>query len=436
MKTNTSFLPFLISILTSFLVFKTINETIFIISLLILIQVFLVAKKKIVYNYLFYITHTISLLYAYLIQNQSNFITGDYWKYKDQLYYFSFLKYHSLNEFNLFELFLGNYFTKLFFYYYSIILDWFAVDLTNLISVYPFVLISSFYTIIIYKTIKIYNNSFDIVKSEKFYLFVSILFSLFSHNFTYSGFLLRDCFINIISIFVIYFILKEKKSFLKILILILLTSFFRVANGVVLLFFYFLVYNYKDISFSRKGLFRLFILSIPFVFFFSTGVGQIAFNYSLKIINGFNEKVFETSDASSLGLKLQSSLIGHILLTFYSMIDPFPYIKVISNEGFKGFHFILSSLGLFYYLTIIGANFIKRKLDKLDIFLVAFVFIISFISTYATFNPRRIMFLYPLLYVVFSKQISSYKINYSYKSLEFIIIMILLISLYSILKFL
>lgn len=241
----------------------------------------------------------------------------------------------------------------------------------------------------------------------------TLLFALCSHNFFYSAFLLRDQQIATIFTLIAYLGLEKygllKKTIL-ILCLVLICFYIRKANGAVAgvygLYFLLSDLSKRMNSKTAKTIFygSISVLGLAFLFLFIQIVLPL-YQDLYATIESYNSKVEATAGrGDSLGYALRGSLIGHLLLTLFSQIIPFPITRSL-DDGLASFPLLVATVFWFTVWSIMVLGLLRSVIRKRIPTEIRNLFLMSlgviFLTTFASFETRRLLGFYPMIYLVF-----------------------------------
>lgn len=299
------------------------------------------------------------------------------------------------------------------------------------------VLFGSLSSLVLYRLLIFHTT---IIKSFKY----SLLFALFSASLLFSFTLLRD--IHITFFYLCGFVIISKKYSLKGLILLIvltiLTWHFRYEHGVFFIIFI-LCYLYIRL---RRYKFIFVLLGI-----IAAGLSSSFIYENFSNISGNLTRYTEYTEDSAMS---KDDSLGKIIWTLptpikevgiilNSQLQPFPSWKNL-EESTNLYSAIISLPPIFYsffWFTIIFGLikwFVLKKKYKLidkDLKLLGLIALIFIVSNVANLEIRRIMCVYPILYLIYviintklltRKQINTtlYQSSFSYIALIFIYLII------------
>ena len=242
----------------------------------------------------------------------------------------------------------------------------------------------------------------------------AVLFAFFSPLFYYSPWILRD--IHIVLLYVIsFFIFNTDFNFKRLLLfipLVLITLEFRFEHGVFLTFFPFLYFLLKGRSkyqyqtsvlvFSVFGV--LFAGLIGFYFWSSA-------NVIFSTLDRYSTATEESlSDGFSAYLYNLPVGLKQIAIVLHSQFTPLPpwgnfFIGKSLSQKISGLILIINTsfwscvfLYLFYYFLVVKN--VKYRLSRPLLFLLGVV-VVFLVANSANMTVRRILVVYPILFLVF-----------------------------------
>ncbi|OEK02496.1 hypothetical protein BFP97_13620 [Roseivirga sp. 4D4] len=369
------------------------------------------------YGHLVIFLSAYALYTLYTVYIDKLFFTNpvnDYYVFRDQLFYyrnamafdergFAYIARDSFNTFEYSSLPL-TMFTFQSMFYISSFFDPLNYDplILKLLNVF---LLSLNASILYLLCLKFWNQQVAFLST--------LLFALCSHNFFYSAFLLRDQ--QIATVFtLIAFVGLANYALLKkailIFCLVLICFYIRKANGAVAGVFgiYFLLSDlYKRMnSKAAKTLFygSVSLLGLVFLFLFIQVVLPL-YQDLYATIESYNSKVEATAGrGGSLGYALRGSLIGHLLLTLFSQIIPFPITRTL-EDGLASFPLLIATVFWFIVWSVMVLGLLRVRIRKSIPTEIRNLFLMSlgviFLTTFASFETRRLLGFYPLIYLVF-----------------------------------
>lgn len=259
-----------------------------------------------------------------------------------------------------------------------------------------------FINVFIYKTLRFY------VPGKPAFRY-TVIFSLLSVTFAYSPWILRD--IHIMFFYVVGFYLIHKEfSLANILLLFVLqyiVSEFRVASGLAFFFFPLFYLYFKGSNYKYRKIIYLFLL-VAFIFILIKSFGAI--NSTINKLN--NYQTFTEDAVSSIGgistyLYRLPAGIKQLAIMVFSQIQPFPpwgdiedvttVFEVLSKVFFGAAAVFWSYVA---YITIVSFGRHHTKIPKTLLYGVIFSFLLLLANT-SNMNIRRIMAVYPILFIFF-----------------------------------
>jgi hypothetical protein len=244
--------------------------------------------------------------------------------------------------------------------------------------------------------------SFFKLEDSKKNLLTLITISFPISIFYYSN-LLRECFVVLIFMLVVYittnYKLKVSKKIFFVIVLIISAFFIRPASSFFIMSFPFFFIIFNSASFYKK------ILIYSFLF---VGI-LVLLKLRTQIYNRdvqetsemYQELASETADDQSLGIQLMQSSNPFLKAcsVFYIVLSPIPPL-IIKELSFRALIFSIGSL-LFYFtfpafiLLVFSKNYEKRKI--IIPFFLTFVFT-SVIVTFTSADPRHLQLIMPITF--------------------------------------
>ncbi len=233
-----------------------------------------------------------------------------------------------------------------------------------------------------------------------------ILFGLFSPLLLFSCQLLRDMHICFLYVLMLYVVVKEQIKFRYIsLLLLAFTIFlFRMENGLFAMLFIALRVSIdyrKNNSYVKFIILFCIIISIIF---------SAIYIYTIMIdtLTSYSARALAEADYSSLGAKMAGFPfpLNYILCAVFSQILPFPlwisYNKIDNYQWIMAVESITPLFWMSVWSIIIYAFIKKRK--QISFFLkyvlcIALIYILLVAG--GEINTRRLMAVYPLVFIVF-----------------------------------
>lgn len=246
----------------------------------------------------------------------------------------------------------------------------------------------------------------------------SFIFAIFSSFHFYSSVIVRDIIIAFLFLLIIEIILKKytNKNLIKLFILLIIVWGIRLYSG-LFVFVFILYYVYLPI---RKTKFKPFILP----FFILIVIGVLISSY--EIINQSIEEISyyvefsrvrgEQSGGLSNYLLNFPPVIKEIILTLYSQFHPFPpFAPLLSASTFSQFYistivFINSIWWALIFYKLLIFLFVKGVFKKIlfEFRLLFIISIIFIIANTAHIDIRRMMPIYPILFLIYLNVVETY----------------------------
>lgn len=246
-------------------------------------------------------------------------------------------------------------------------------------------------------------------------LYATILYGLFSYSLFYSAILLRDVYIGLFMIFMFWLFYQNMNFYTVIFLLavsIAVTFLFRTEHGVFTL----IVPATYVFYYSRKSNNRYrFLIALPII---AVGIwafaGRIAAiqDQLLDTSDRYLSHSIEQADESSIGAKLLKLPYGtgYLAAGLFSQTLPFPFFISTEREGIWG---LPKGVGaIFWFLVwvfLIKAVMSTRFRSQMDARLVL-LSVISLLLIFGTayhIDVRRVMAVYPMLFVVAVTQVTT-----------------------------
>ncbi|MFA8434222.1 MAG: hypothetical protein ACEPOZ_06870 [Marinifilaceae bacterium] len=239
----------------------------------------------------------------------------------------------------------------------------------------------------------------------------ALAYVFYSYTFYYSPWLLRD--IHISFLYVIGLTILTG-SFTKIrvmflILLMLVTMMFRLEHGIFFAFIP-LLYIYEQVKDRKVLRFLMFSLGISILAFFARVIidNLLVIN---DLLNRYQEFTLNSSNSDGLGRRLLQlpNGIRQIASAIYSQISPFPSwnLALKGNDAFQVIIGVVQMISPIYWFVVwfcvIKCLMIKSFRNSLPRILVIllFVFITFLIANSSNANVRRLMCLYPVLFVIY-----------------------------------
>ena len=292
----------------------------------------------------------------------------------------------------------------------------------------------------VYKTLLFYTERNQALK-------YSIYYSLFTYVICFSPWILRDihiAFFYVVAIYLIHLPFSIKRLIYLIFLQIIVLDF-RLTHGAVFIFFpliYF--YKYSD-NIRYKHIFKIFsfLLLIFLIFINFSKISSIIDTITEGYARYSEYSVYVANDQGGLGAKLLSlpSGLKQFAVFVYSQISPFPPW----DQLFKASTFLQVVFGILYLIApvfwgfivyVVAINFKRyyKSFSSFQIYLLIF-FIVFIIGNSSNLNLRRIICVYPILYILFVSIVSRMpKTRIKSHINNFSLIYLFLITIYTILK--
>ncbi|WP_299576278.1 hypothetical protein [uncultured Sunxiuqinia sp.] len=294
----------------------------------------------------------------------------------------------------------------------------------------------------IYKTLLFYVKKELAFKYTLFYLF-------FAYVLSFSPWLLRDIHITLLFTIAIYLV-HRPFTINRLLFLILLqfiTLEFRFESGIAFSFFP-LLFLYTKAGNNKYRRFYYFLTTVIVVFIAALSIKYILSSLStvFMVIDRYAEATsLSAEDSGGLGAILYRLPFGikQLSVTAFSQISPFPpwFQLANSNSIPQILLAIVAGIAPVFWGYVVFISFINlkkyyKKLPKLSIWLLGFM-ALFLLANSSNINVRRIMAVYPIMYILFvyiqSQQTKQIIIK---NKLKYIFMYSGLLIIYSMLKFL
>ena len=292
----------------------------------------------------------------------------------------------------------------------------------------------------VYKTLLFYTKRDQALK-------YSIYYSLFTYVICFSPWILRDIhitFFYVVAIYLIHLPFSIKRLIYLILLQIIVLEF-RLTHGAIFIFFP-LIYFYKysdNIRYKHIFKFFSFLLLICLIFINFSKISYIIDTLTEGYARYSEYSVYVANNQGGLGAKLLSlpSGLKQFAIFVYSQISPFPP----SDQLFKASTFLQVVFGILYLIApvfwgfivyVVAMNFKRyyKSFSSFQFYLLIF-FIVFIIGNSSNLNLRRIICVYPILYILFVYIISRMpKTRIKLHIKNYSLIYLFLIAIYTILK--
>jgi hypothetical protein len=267
------------------------------------------------------------------------------------------------------------------------------------------IIFGSLSSILLYRLMLFYIN-------QKYAFTYSILFMLFSPLLLYSYVVLRD--IAISFFFLLGFVIIHKEFSIKNLVYLVFLDIlifnFRTEHGIVFILFIAL-YIYKRFKKHKALLVSLALIVIGgATTFIYNSINTIS--TTIEIYSEFSQSEALSAGGDSLGAKLQQlpSPIREVAIFLNSLINPFP--SWLSVEASTNIYQAITSISPIFYsffwftvtFGVIKWFLIKKKYKLLnsELKLLFYIAVLLYAGNLVSFNIRRIMFVYPIIYLVYA----------------------------------
>ena len=234
-----------------------------------------------------------------------------------------------------------------------------------------------------------------------------ILFAILSPILCFSCQIVRDAQICLLFTLMFFVVVKPSLKFrwIWLVLLIVITYFYRYENGLFSLLFVGLlimknIYQTKSIG-NKMLLFIGVLVGVVVLLIYVESVMTETFD-------AYNARSLENADEGSLGAKLGQLPFPFNVLgkTAFGQLFPFPcwaplvggqdYAFLRITECFFPFFWIPVLLSLFYSLV-----FLNKKIPSFFIITILFGFGYIILTSSSAYDTRRVMAAYPMLYSIF-----------------------------------
>lgn len=256
--------------------------------------------------------------------------------------------------------------------------------------------IGGMFSVVLYSTIK-YQ-----FKDTIFSINATIAYALFTAVFMYSTVVLRDIDIALTYMIFIYIFLQNNsiRNFILLIFIAFLTFNLRSESGLVLygltMLYAFLIVRNLDNQFIRIILYIVIFINVLAVLYLLNIVNMVSSKVEdIQVARGAVRNV--TKDSFSQVFDKLPIGLSHIVKTMFSQLNPFPLFK-----NFAEFPLILQGLFWPFIDLILLYTLINREVralldDKIKILLIVAIVVLLLMSSEAL--PRRMMSVYPILYI-------------------------------------
>jgi len=262
---------------------------------------------------------------------------------------------------------------------------------------------SSFSIVVLFR---ILVNYFSKQKAKKY----ALLFGFFSYLFYYSGFMLRDAVIAFLFMQAIYLLHNTKFTYsvlFRLIILAFLTFSFRYEDGLFMLLFIGLYLWKTDTNYKKRiAQLTLIIIMITSVTLVRSTFNQISFKREQRQ-EYFSSKLSENKSGLAAELYKLPPILKEVSVSAFVLINPFPFWAIFSGKAGDVIFLNYSLAGIFWYFVngfILFALIFKSKKLKIEtwikiVLITAYSFIL--LNAFYEIQLRRIMAIYPLIYISF-----------------------------------
>jgi len=257
----------------------------------------------------------------------------------------------------------------------------------------------------------------------------------------YSALLLRDIHVALTYMIVILLIFEKKSitNFILLNIILFISFYLRFETGIFLIMISSIYYI--DIIKSKS-----FISKIIFLFILFIIIGYLIYSFDLinlflNLLNSTTTHGIENAQAGSLGVLLNKLPFGinYIAKMLFSQLQPFPAWIAFRDFGlFQIFYFISGIIWFFVFCYFLYGIFILKILNHIDkklLYLTFFSILYILLISSTEGLVRRLMAVYPAIYLISVLTFLKLDVIYRYKILfNGILSYILITILYFILK--
>lgn len=359
-----------------------------------------------------FLTFILYMLYALIAY--SGYIDGNsFFMFPNEAYFYNTSEYLGTNN-SLFEIFKLCFIDRIHvdseaFYFLIGIISYIANTFFDHNNVLLQIITVSFFAILtnlfVYKFLK--NNGLS-VNLLKF----TLIYAIFSPIFYYSAWILRD--IHIAFLFSIGLVIASSRFTLSRLLLfiplILITIEFRIEHGIfmLVLVIYYVYFKGRYYRYS-KFLFTIVIMFSIVLLAFSISFIESKLSKTIESMVNYMEFTSERVEEQGISKYLYQLPFGikHVTLAIYSQLTQFPpwvYLEetktsyqfligmvAMIKSFFWSILFIVSLISIFY-------NSIRKKLSTSILFLLL-TFVLFLFLNVSNINERRIIALYPILFL-------------------------------------
>lgn len=230
----------------------------------------------------------------------------------------------------------------------------------------------------------------------------TIVFGFFSFIPVFTPTLFRDVIVSLFFLMAYNVVLKNGRFWIfQIVIIALITSFFRPESGIVML-------GFLIIIFKRIILWKILVICLsilvfqPFLIQYLERISDV-----YEVYSSYSQ---DFADPSGLGAKLFGLPLGlrELAVIIFSQIQPFPSLNVVldssnpSSSYFRIYEVIVSMIHVILWSFVLIALFIKKIRIQMprEYLLLLFLTLIFLAATIFTFSHRRAFSIYPGIYLL------------------------------------
>jgi hypothetical protein len=270
---------------------------------------------------------------------------------------------------------------------------------------YSVVYVTAFIPVLLYHIIKLYLPRLISLKSSLFY-------GLLTPIMAYSGYLLRDMHVTLITMIAL-FLMVRKITIVRVLgiaLLIPIMSGFRLSNSLLILAMLGIFIFASKSSKTIKGIFILF--GIGFLIFFSGDILNVILSTESRLDNYEVFTAERLEGSSGLGKRLYNlpPVVKEISIILFTL-SAFPFIANITTTlSLSQFFMILYNsitnigwffifFGVIYFIKPIYKRILKMP-NKIFLYLLVLFVLYMFINT-SNMTFRRLICVFPFIYIPF-----------------------------------
>lgn len=274
------------------------------------------------------------------------------------------------------------------------------------------VLFGALSVVYIYYLLKIFVKN----KDNKTLFYGASIFGLLPYMLLYSSVLLRDVIVLFFTIYslvhILYFIKNNNLSILHVFFSIIILYFLRAPNSlfVVVMLISLLLFSKRNkiiessYKIIKSNLFIKIITLLIFLFLAYISYTEF-FLKAISTLTFYSDRSLNTSALDSLGAKLflLPFPLDIISRSIFSQIVPFPIWKQVLDNPIRIIDMLGGIIWFSISVTALITIFFKRYrciLPKELILLYFFAILYIMLVSSGEANPRRLMALYPIIYVV------------------------------------